>query len=53
MKYKFKDIVVAGVFALGTALFVGCDSEPDIKEYVYPEPVVTNYYPSEGYANRT
>lgn len=50
MKYKFKDIMMAGVFALSAILFAGCDDEPDIKEYVYPEPEVTSYYPSEGYA---
>ena len=50
MKYKLKDIMMAGAFALGAALFAGCDDEPDIKEYVYPEPVVTSYSPSAGYA---
>ena len=50
MKYKLKDMMMAGAFALGAALFAGCDDEPDIKEYVYPEPVVTSYSPSAGYA---
>ena len=50
MKYKFKDMMVAGALALGALLFAGCDDEPDIKGYVYPEPVVTDYSPSEGYA---
>lgn len=50
MKYKFKDIMMAGVFALSAIFSAGCDNEPDIKEYVYPEPEVTSYYPSEGYA---
>lgn len=50
MKYKYKDMMIAGAFVLGAALFAGCDDEPDIKEYVYPEPVVTSYSPAEGYA---
>lgn len=50
MKYKLKDMMMAGAFVIGAALFAGCDDEPDIKEYVYPEPVVTSYSPTEGYA---
>ena len=43
-------MMAAWMPVLGAALLAGCDDEPDIKEYVYPEPVVESYSPAEGYA---
>lgn len=49
MKYLLKNIV--GLWSLVTVslLFSGCEQDPQLKEYVYPMPEVSEMYPSAGY----
>lgn len=49
MKYILKNRFSLLLLAV-TTLFVACEEDAHIKEYVYPEPVVTSISPAKGYA---
>lgn len=51
MKRIFLKTMVLSLLVLTAGCFVGCEEDSDIKQYVYPAPKVTSYYPVSGYTH--
>lgn len=51
MKRIFFKTISLSLLALVTVGFVGCEKDSDIKQYDYPAPKVTSYYPVSGYTH--
>lgn len=49
MKRLFIKIISCCLLALGTVVFISCEKDSNIKQYVYPAPEVSGYSPAEGY----
>ncbi len=49
MKINSKKILHALAAMLALVTMSACEPEANIKEYVYPEPSVASFYPTEGY----